>query len=102
MAGMLVPRGHRPAPTSVVRREQQAAVTVYQEELDAWVTEEVDKRWTAAVIGTVRFAGDLEMEAADDMMARADGSPVKQEIAAQYIGLANTLNRGRIARTFRL
>lgn len=101
MPGSLVPRGRRPAPTSVVRREQQAAVTVYQAELDAWVIEEVDKRMTAAVIGTIMFAADMEMNAAGEMMATADGSPVKQEIAAQYIGLANTLDRARIARAFR-
>ena len=72
-------------PRRAVRAEIVAADAVYDERLRSWQLREIGKARVEAQVDLGTYSAKKIMEGADDVADRADGNPVKQEIAASFI-----------------
>lgn len=90
--------GRTPDVRWAQRQFSRAEMELYGEKLEAYVDGEVQKIWASETADVIDFAAETEMNVADHLMEKADGSAVKQQIAAARIQLMTNMNTRRISR----
>ena len=101
MPGYLVPRSAGlPVPKRTVRAELEAAANVFEAQVEAWERREIGKAFMSAQADLGVHGGRRSMDAADELMSRADGNPVDQEIAAEFTAAVTTSSLRTFNRMF--